>query len=188
MTVRAIARIGWVKFKECGELLNSKSFSIKMKGMVYWSCVRLAMLYIYGSETWCLKENEMAVLRRTERAMVRAMCGAKLMEKKRTEDLMEMLGLKETVVQMVKANGVRWYGHVLWRDDGHVLGKALEFEVKGKRKRGRPKKTWKMQVEKDSKSVGLEKEDVLNRARSGEWALERLLLEWGKYGHPHLRG
>ena len=31
------------------------------------------------------------------------------MEKKRTEDLMEMLGLKETVVQMAKANGVRWY-------------------------------------------------------------------------------
>ena len=37
----------------------------------------------------------MAILRRTERAMVRAMCGVKLiMEKKRTEDLMEMLGLK----------------------------------------------------------------------------------------------
>ena len=51
----------------------------------------------------------MAILRRTERAMMRTMCGAKLMEKKRTdlEDLMEMLGLKETVVQMAKANGVR---------------------------------------------------------------------------------
>ena len=47
---------------------------------------------------------------------------------------MEMLGLKETVVQMAKANGVRWYGHVLRRDDGHFLRKALEFEVKGKRK------------------------------------------------------
>ena len=46
---------------------------------------------------------------------------AKLMEKKRTEDLMEMLGLKESVVQMAKANGVRWYGLVLRRDDGHVL-------------------------------------------------------------------
>ena len=36
----------------------------------------------------------MAILSRTERAMVRAMvramCGAKLMEKKRTEDLMEI--------------------------------------------------------------------------------------------------
>ena len=30
---------------------------------------------------------------------------------------MEMLGLKETVVQM--AIGVRWYGHVLRKDDGH---------------------------------------------------------------------
>ena len=47
---------------------------------------------------------------------------------------MEMLGLKEKVVQMARANGVRWYGHVLRRDDGHVLRKALEFEVKGKRK------------------------------------------------------
>ena len=36
--------------------------------MVYWSFVRSAMLY--GSETWCLRENEMAVLRRTDRAMV----------------------------------------------------------------------------------------------------------------------
>jgi len=57
-----------------------------------------------------LRENELAVLRRTERAMVRAMCGAKLLDKKRTEDLMEMLGSKETVVQMAKANGMRWYG------------------------------------------------------------------------------
>ena len=44
--------------------------------MVYRRCVRLAMLY--RSETWCLKENEiMAVLRRTKRAMVRVVCGAK---------------------------------------------------------------------------------------------------------------
>ena len=49
-----------------------------------------------------------------------------------------MLGLKETVAKwMAKANGVRWYGHMLRRDDGHVLRKALELEVKGKRKRGR---------------------------------------------------
>ena len=91
---------------------------------------------------------------------------------------MEMLGLKEKVVQMTKANGVRWYGHVLRRDDGHVLRKALEFEVKGKRKRGRPRKTWRSQVEKESRSV----------ERDGEWEWEKLLAEWGKSGHPRLRG
>ena len=53
VTARAI---GWVKFRECGELLNSKRFSLKMKGMVYRSYIRLARLY--GSETWCLRENE----------------------------------------------------------------------------------------------------------------------------------
>ena len=74
--------------------------------------------------------------------------------------------MKETVVQMAKVNRVRWYGHVLRRDDGHVLRKVLEFKVKGKRKRGRPRKTWKMQVEKESRSVGLKNlEDALNRAR-----------------------
>ena len=109
--VTARARIGWVKFRECRELLNSKRLSLKLKGMVYGSCVRLAMLS--GSKTWCLRENEMAILRRIERAMLRAMCVAKLMEKKRTEDLREMFGLKETAVQMAKTNGVRWYGHVL---------------------------------------------------------------------------
>ena len=103
--VTARARIGWVKFRECMELLNSKRFSVKLKGMVYRSCVRSAMLY--GSDAWCLREkNEMVILRRTERAI----CGAKLMEKKRTVDPMEMLGLKEIAVQMAKANGVRWYG------------------------------------------------------------------------------
>ena len=69
------------------------------------------------------------------------------------------------MVQMTKANKVRWSGHVLRKDDGHVLRKALEFEVKGKRKQGQPKKTWKMQVVKESKSVGLEKEDDLNRVK-----------------------
>ena len=57
-----------------------------------------------------------------------------------------------------------WYGHVLRRDDGHALRKVLEFEVKGNRKRGRPKKTWETKMEEESKSVGLE-ENALNRAR-----------------------
>ena len=47
-----------------------------MKSKVYRCCVRSAILY--GSEAWCLKENEKAILRRTERAIVRAMCGQKV--------------------------------------------------------------------------------------------------------------
>ena len=41
--------------------------------------------------------------------------------------------------------------------------------MKGKRKRRRPKKTWKKQVKKESKSVGLEEKDAMNQAR---WRVE----------------
>ena len=55
----------------------------------------------------------MAILRRTERAMVRSMCVVKLVDRKKMEELMEMLGLKETLYRMAKANGIRWYEHVI---------------------------------------------------------------------------
>ena len=86
--VTARVRIGWMKFRECREVLLGRRFSLKMKGMVYRSCVRSAMLY--GSETWCLRENEMIILRRTERAVVGSTCGVKLVDRKNTEDLMKI--------------------------------------------------------------------------------------------------
>ena len=156
-------RIGWMKFRECGELLRARRFSLKMKGLVYQSCVRSAMLY--GSETWCLRESEMAILRRTERAMVRSMCGVKLVDRKNTEELMEMLGLKKTLDGMAKANEVRWYGHVIRREDDNTLKKAMMMEVNGQRKRGRPKMTWKRQVEESVKKVGLKIEKAADQTR-----------------------
>ena len=73
-----------------------------------------------------------------------------------------MLGLKETIDRLATANGVKWYGHVLRRDDDSVLRVALNLEVTGKRKRERPKKTWKKQVEEETEKIGL-KEDALRR-------------------------
>ena len=66
-----------------------------------------------------------------------------MVDRKTTEEQVDMLGLKEIIDRSATANGVRWYGHVLGRDDNSVLRVALNFEVTGKRKRGRPKKTWK---------------------------------------------
>ena len=57
--------------------------------------MRFAMLY--GSETWCLRGKREAILRRTERAMIRAMFGVKLMDKKNTEELMVMLAKASSV-------------------------------------------------------------------------------------------
>ena len=66
-----------------------------------------------------------------------------------------MLGLKETIDQLATANEVRWHGHVLRRDDDSVLRVALNLEVSAKKKRGRPKKTCKKQVEEETEKIGL---------------------------------
>ena len=94
---------------------------------------------LYGSETWCLKEREMGILQRMERSMMRAMCGVWLKDRKRSTDLMFMLGLSEIIDQVAMENSVRWYGRVLRREDGHALRRTLKFEVEGQRKKGRMK-------------------------------------------------
>ena len=60
----------------------------------------------------------MAILRRTEKAMMRAMCGVKLIEK--SQELISLLGLKNTLNGLARAGGVQWYGHVLRTDNGDV--------------------------------------------------------------------
>ena len=62
-------------------MLYGRKFPLRLKGAVYESYIRPAILY--GSEAWCLKESEVGILRRTERFMVRAMCGVKLKYKKK---------------------------------------------------------------------------------------------------------
>ena len=78
---------------------------------------------------------------------------------------MVMLGLKETLDNLAKANGVHWYGHVLRREADDILRKALCFKVEGQRRRGQLRKTWKNQVEDDIRKIGLKKEDALNRSK-----------------------
>ena len=109
---------------------------------------------LYESEAWRLKESEMGILRRIGRSIVRAMCGVQLKDRKKSTDVMFMLGLNETIVQMGMANSFCRHGHVLMREDCHVLRMALIFEDEGQRKKQRRKKTWRKQVEDESVKDG----------------------------------
>ena len=97
--------------------------------------------------------------------MVRAMCGVLLKDRKGSTDLVFKLGFNETIDQLATANSVHCYGHVMRRENGHVLRIALYFEVEGQRKKGRPKSTWKRQVEEESVNVGLRRKDALCRSK-----------------------
>jgi len=96
---------------------------------------------LHGSETWPVrKENEMA-LQRAETRMVRWMCNVKVKDRVPSKLLRERLGI-DYIILILQQNMLRWYRHVLRKEDTDWLKKCMEYEVEGSRPRGRPKRTW----------------------------------------------
>ena len=126
--VTARARCGCVKPKECGDLRNSRTYRLWLKGSVHKSYVKPAIFY--GSEAWCMKENEQ------RRSMVRAMCGEQVNDGKRSKDLMLMLDLKETT------------DHLLWSCDERRGWSYLENDIVLRRLRSKEEREAEEDMEK----------------------------------------
>ena len=107
----------------------------------------------------------MGILLRTDGSIVRAMCGVQLKDRKGSTDLMFLWTLCATLDQLAMTNSVHLYGCVLWREDGHVLRRALDFDFEDQWKKGRPKRTWKKQDEEESVKAGLRSEDAFCRSK-----------------------
>ena len=88
------------------------------------------------------------------------MCDVKLVDKRNTEELMDMSVLKEAADKLAKANRMRWYGHVLRQPEENVLMKAMVLEVDEKCNQGQPMVKWRKQVKGSMRRIGLKKKDV----------------------------
>ena len=91
---------------------------------------------MYGSETWPIKVQQELKMNRTEISMIRWMCGVKLNERKKSEELRELLRL-EPVSLMIKKSRLRWFGHVERKDDNDWVKRCITWEVEGIRQSGR---------------------------------------------------
>jgi len=72
--------------------------------------------------------------------MVRWICGAKLKDRLLSKELRERLGIDD-IALVLQQNRLRWYGHVLRKEDNDWVKKCIEYEVEGPRPRGRLKRT-----------------------------------------------
>ena len=64
---------------------------------------------------------------------------------------------------------LRWYGHVLRKDDGYIGRRMLKMELPGKRKRGRPKRRFMDVVKEDMAEVEVKEKDADHRSN---WRLK----------------
>jgi len=65
------------------------------------------------------------------------------------KDMWKVTGQEDINVEIRKRK-FRWIGHTLRKDDGEVPKAALLWKPQGKRKRGRPRNSWRRSVIKEA--------------------------------------
>ena len=134
---------------------------MKLKGKVYKTVIRPAMLY--GAETWATTKRQEQRIAVTEMRMLRRMCGVTRKDKIRNEHIRGTTRVAQASKKITERRLI-WYGHVMRRDGEHILRKVLRADIPGKRMRGRPKTRWKDACQRDLKSTGLRAGEETDRA------------------------
>ena len=119
----------------------------------------------FNRDTWALKKAQEKKLEVAEMRMVRWMCGVTKLDKIRNE---RIRGRPTTnvgqITKKVQERRLKWYGHVMRREEHYVGRRAMVMKVYGRRKRGRPKRRWLERVKYDIKEKGLSADYVYDRA------------------------
>ena len=78
-----------------------------------------------------------------------------------SDTLRERLGIRP-IGEEIRTARLRWFGHVMRKDDEDWVKQCMELEVEGKSRQGN-RKTWMRTVSEDMKQKGLETQDCTDR-------------------------
>jgi hypothetical protein len=67
---------------------------------------------------------------------------------------------QKPIIPQVKGRKWKWIGHSLRKDSQAIERQVLNWYSLGRRKRGRPKRTWRRTVEEETGKVGKTWKDV----------------------------
>ena len=112
----------------------------------------------YGAEAWTLTKKEEQVLLIFERKKFRSIYCPKYENgewKSRTNLELEELTKGENIVQWINGQRISWLGHLEGMEEDRMPKKIFTQELEGTRRRGRPRKRWKEEVERDLQVLGV---------------------------------
>ena len=168
--VKKRVQAGWNGWRRV--VICDKRLPARVKGKVYSSMVRPAK--VYGLETVAITKKQVEEMEVTEMKMLRFAMGVTRKDKIRNEHIRSTVKVKQLGMKM-REGRLRWYGHVMRRDQEYVGRKMMEMELLGKRRRGRPKRRFLDAVKEDMREVGVKETDVEDRKM---W---RMMI---RCGHP----
>ena len=139
--------------------------------MLYKTLVRLVVSY--GAEAWTLTKKEEQAVLILERKIFRRIYGPKYENgegKRRTNRELEEMSKGEIIVKWIKGQRISWLGHLERMEEDRMPIKIFTQELEGKRRRGRPRKRWKEEVERDLQMLGVRRWSWLQIGKNG-WTL-----------------
>jgi len=105
-----------------------------------------------------LTKKEEQVLLIFERKIFRSICYPKYENEEwesRTNGELEEMSKGENIVKWIKEQRIRWLGHLERMEEDRMPKKIFAQTLEGTRRRGRPRKRWKVEVERDLQVLGV---------------------------------
>ena len=152
--VKRRVQAGWNGWRRVSGVICDRRLPARVKGKVYSLVVRPAM--VYGLETVAVTKKQVEV---AEMKMLRFAMGVTRKDKIRNEYIRSTVKVERLGMKM-REGRLRWYGHVMKRDQEYVGRKMMEMELLGKRRRGRSKRRFIDVVKEDMGEVVAKETDV----------------------------
>jgi hypothetical protein len=147
-------------------LLKSKIIKRSVKLQIYKTLI--SPVVTYGSETWTLTKSDENLLRIFERKILWKIYGpireGDTWRIRNNEELNRSIN-GEDIVKFIKAERIRWLGHVKRMEVGAIPRKMMEGRLFIGRRKGRPRLRWMVDVVADLKvKKSVDGEDGRQRA------------------------
>ncbi|KAK3516208.1 hypothetical protein QTP70_006358 [Hemibagrus guttatus] len=160
--VKKRVQAGWNGWRKVSGVLCDRKISARIKGKVYRTVVRPAMLY--GLETVSRRKRQESELEVAELKMLRFSLGVTRLDRIRNEYIRGTAHVGR-LGDKVREARLRWFGHVQRRESEYIGRRMLDMELPGRRQRGRPKRRYMDVINEDMKLVGARVEDAEDRDR-----------------------
>ena len=144
------------------KIWKAKEIKTNTKLRIFQSNVKLVLFY--GSETWKTTKETIRKLQTFVNGCLRRIEGLRWYDKITNEELRERTR-QIPVERELRKRRWRWIGHTLRRPTGSIARQALFWNPQGKRSRGRPRQTWRRELEADMKRIGKTWKELEGMAR-----------------------
>ena len=117
---------------------SKRHISREAKVGMYEGIIKPSLLY--GCKVWSLKLHERKRIEAVEMNCLRNICGIRRIDRVSNAEIRRRCGKNVSLGQRIDQGVLRWFGHVERMGNERMAKRVYEFDVRGTRRRGRPRK------------------------------------------------